>query len=444
MTKDLTHGNPFKLILIFSVPLFFSFLLQQIYNIVDTIIVGQYLGKDALAAVGSTASVNFFVIGFVLGVCNGFSIPIANRFGAKDFSKLRHYVVNSIYLSGIISVVMAVVTVICCKPLLQVMQTPENIIIDATTYIGWIFAGIPFIFLYNLVAGIIRALGDSKTPLYFLIIATALNIFLDFLFIITFNLGIAGAAIATVIAQGFAGISCTFFMFKKYKILQLSKDDKKIRLDLFRPLCSSGFPMGFQFSITAIGNIILQSAVNTLGSDVVACVTAANKLQFFFCCPFDALGTAMATWSGQNLGANKPRRVKEGLLVTVVMTIIYSLVIAFLIFVFGNHFVKLFLDSSEILLISDSHFFMKIASLFYFPLAMVIIVRATIQGMGYTKISVFAGIFEMIARTVTAFFFVPKFGFVAAAFASPMAWVFADLFLIITFIICYKKILKEN
>jgi len=444
MTKDLTQGKPFKLILNFSIPLFFSYLLQQVYNIVDTVIVGKYLGKDALAAVGSTSSVNFLVIGFVIGVCSGFAIPIANRFGAKDFSKLRHFVINSMYLSGIISVIMAVITVVFCKGILTIMQTPENILNQATTYIGWIFAGIPFIFLYNLVSGIIRAFGDSKTPLFFLIIATVLNIFLDLLFIIVLKWGIAGAAIATIIAQGFAGIACLIFLFKKYEILYLSKNDKKIRLELFRPLCSSGFPMGFQFSITAVGNMLLQSAVNTLGSDVVACVTAASKIQLFFCCPFDALGTAMATWTGQNLGANKPVRVKEGLCVTVIMTIIYSIITSCIIFVAGDNFVKLFLDSSEANLIADSHYFMKIVSLFYFPLAIVIIVRATIQGMGYSKIAIFAGVFEMAARTFTGFFLVPKFGFVAAAIASPFAWVMADLFLVVTFFVCYKKILKKT
>lgn len=444
MTKDLTQGKPFKLILNFSIPLFFSYLLQQVYNIVDTVIVGKYLGKDALAAVGSTSSVNFLVIGFVIGVCSGFAIPIANRFGAKDFSKLRHFVINSMYLSGIISVIMAVITVVFCKGILTIMQTPENILNQATTYIGWIFAGIPFIFLYNLVSGIIRAFGDSKTPLFFLIIATVLNIFLDLLFIIVLKWGIAGAAIATIIAQGFAGITCLIFLFKKYEILYLSKNDKKIKPELFRPLCSSGFPMGFQFSITAVGNMLLQSAVNTLGSDVVACVTAASKIQLFFCCPFDALGAAMATWTGQNLGANKPVRVKEGLCVTVIMTIIYSIITSCIIFVAGDNFVKLFLDSSEANLIADSHYFMKIVSLFYFPLAIVIIVRATIQGMGYSKIAIFAGVFEMAARTFTGFFLVPKFGFVAAAIASPFAWVMADLFLVVTFFVCYKKILKKT
>ena len=444
MTKDLTSGNPFKLIISFSIPLFFSYLLQQVYNIVDTIIVGQYLGKESLAAVGSTSSVNFLVIGFVLGVCSGFAIPIANRFGAKDFTKLRHFVVNSLYLSGIISVIMALVTVIFCKPILRVMQTPENIIDNAAIYIGWIFAGIPFAFLYNLSSGIIRAFGDSKTPLFFLIISTVLNIVLDILFIITFGWGIAGAAIATVIAQGFSGILCTIVLFKKYDILQLSKDDKKLRTELFAPLCGSGFPMGFQYSITAVGNMLLQSAVNSLGSDVVACVSSASKIQLFLCCPFDALGTAMATWTGQNLGAQKVSRVKEGLFVTMIMTLIYSIVMSCVVFAFGNQFIKLFLDSSEITMIKDSHFYAKVVSLFYFPLAIVIIVRATIQGMGFSKIAIFAGVFEMSARTITAFLLVPTFGYVATAFASPLAWGMADIFLIITFCVCYKKLIKSS
>ena len=247
MTRDLTQGNPFSLVLGFSVPVLFGFLFQQFYNIVDTAIVGKFLGKEALAAVGATGSLNFLVIGFCMGVCNGFAIPIAQKFGAKDFSLMRKFVMASVYLSVVFSVVLTVLTVVFCRPLLLLMRTPENIIDGAAGYIGVIFAGIPVIFLYNLTAGIIRSLGDSKTPLYFLIIASILNIVLDVVFITVFGWGVVGAAVATVISQGISGVMCLFYMSKKFEVLRMTKEDRKINSHLFPILCGQGVPMGLQY-----------------------------------------------------------------------------------------------------------------------------------------------------------------------------------------------------
>lgn len=442
MTRDLTEGNPFSLILGFSIPVLFGFLFQQFYNVVDTAIVGKFLGKEALAAVGATGSVNFLVIGFCMGICNGFAIPVAQKFGAKDFVLMRRYVMAATYLSIVFSAVLTILTVVFCRPLLVLMRTPSNILDGAVGYISVIFAGIPVIFLYNLTAGIIRSLGDSKTPLYFLVFASILNIVLDIVFITCFSWGVVGAAIATVISQGISGILCLFFMAKKFEILKMSKDDRKIRSELFPVLCGQGVPMGLQYSITAIGSVILQSSVNTLGSDAVASVTAGTKLSMFFSTPFDALGTTMATWGGQNAGAQKYPRLKKGLLVSCAIGLGYSAIAFVIMIFFGNALGRIFINANETLVLSQAHQFLLMNSAFYFPLALVNIIRFLIQGMGFSRFAVLAGVFEMAARTLVGMIFVPLFGYSAACLASPTAWIFADCFLIPAFFWCYKKLSK--
>lgn len=422
MTKDLTQGKPFELILGFSVPLLFGYLFQQFYNIVDTVIVGQFLGKEALAAVGSTGSVNFLIIGFCIGVCSGFSIPVSNKFGAKDYDTMRQLVASSAELSAAFSIVFAVLTVAFCRPLLVLMRTPENIIGYAASYIRIIFAGIPVVFLYNILAGVLRAVGDSRTPLLFLVISSLLNIALDLLFIIVFKLGVEGAAYATVLAQFISGLSCLFYMIKRFKIIHLKKSDWKIRTNLFVKLVGTGFPMGIQYSITAIGSVILQTSVNTLGSDAVAAVTAGAKTHIFFCCPFDALGTTMATWAGQNTGAGKLLRIKKGLFQSSIIGLVYSVAAFFVLYLFGR----------------------KLGLLFYFPLTLVNVIRFCIQGMGYSRLAVLAGLFELIGRAFIAICFVPRFGFRAACFASPTAWILADIFLIIAFFACYRNLEEKE
>ena len=320
------------------------------------------------------------------------------------------------------------------------MRTPENIIDGAAGYIGVIFAGIPVIFLYNLTAGIIRSLGDSKTPLYFLIFASILNIILDVVFITVFAWGVVGAAVATVISQGISGILCLFYMSKKFEVLRMTKDDKKINSHLFPILCGQGVPMGLQYSITAIGSVILQASVNTLGSDAVASVTAGSKLGMFFVSPYDALGTTMSTWGGQNAGAGKYPRLKQGLFVSCVIGFVYSIIAVLIMVLFGNILSRIFINANETLVLAQSHQFLILNSAFYFPLALVNIVRFLIQGMGFSRFAILAGVFEMVARTLVGVVFVPIFGYSAACLASPAAWIFADCFLIPAFFWCYKTL----
>lgn len=442
MTKDMTSGSPMKLIIGFSIPLLFGNLFQQFYNLVDTLIVGRFLGVDALAAVGSTGSLNFLIIGFCMGVCNGFAIPLAHKFGAGDYRGLRAFMMNSVYLSVVFAAVMTVATVVFCRPILQLMQTPDNIIDQAYNYIVIIFIGIPVTYLYNLISGIIRSMGDSKTPVIFLTIASVLNIGLDLLFIIVFGMGVSGAALATVISQGVSGVCCLIYSFKKFDILHTDAEERRLNVSYMGTLCGMGVPMGLQYSITAIGSVILQSAVNTLGSSAVAAMTAGSKVGMFFCCPFDALGSTMATYGGQNVGAKKPERISQGLKSCSMLGVGYSILAFLVLTLTGRQLALFFVESAQAEVIQNVQLFLFINSIFYIPLAFVNIVRFLIQGMGYSKFAILAGVFEMAARTLVGFAFVPMFGFTAACFASPVAWVFADLFLIPAYFYVFKKTKK--
>lgn len=442
-TKDLTVGSPMKLILGFMLPLFLGMLFQQFYNMVDTAIVGQTLGINALAGVGSTGSINFLVLGFVQGVCTGFAIPVAQMFGSKDLHAMRKYVGNTIWISLIFAAVLTTSTCILCSNILTWMDTPADCFKEAYDYIFVIFLGIPVTFLYNILSGIIRSVGDSKTPLYFLIISSLLNIGLDLFMIQVLNMGVSGASWATVISQLVSGVLCLFYMIKKFDILHLNREELTINRWYIGRLCGVGIPMGLQYSITAIGSILIQTAVNGLGSTYVAAVTAGSKVSQLLCCPFDAMGSTMATYGGQNIGAGKVERVKRGLFDCSCLGVGYS-VIGFLIILFlGRTIAGLFVndpnggDIEQILDLAQQ--FLITNGALYIPLAFVNIVRFLIQGMGFSQIAIFAGVFEMVGRGVVALALVPVFGFNAVCFANPVAWVLADCFLFPLFFWCYNK-----
>lgn len=429
-TKDLTTGSPMKLILGFAAPLLFGFLFQQLYNVVDTIIVGQFLGVKALAGVGATGSVNFMIVGFCMGVCNGFAIPVAHKFGAKDYEGMRRMVANSVWLSGVFAVVMTAAVTVFCRDILRLMHTPEDIFEYSYLYIFIIFCGIPATYLYNLLSGIIRSMGDSKTPLMFLLLSSGLNIGLDLLFILMFQMGIAGAAVATVASQLISGLLCLFYMKRKFEIMQIAKEEWRVDFGLMRTLCGMGVPMGLQYSITAIGSVILQTAVNSLGSTAVASVTAAGKVSMFFSCPFDALGSTMATYGGQNVGAKKLDRLGQGLLSCSILGIGYALLAFVVLFFFGDFFTGLFVSAENAEIAAYARRMLLANAMFFIPLAFVNIIRFMIQGMGFSMFAVLAGVFEMAARALVGLFLVPALGFTGACLASPLAWIFADAFLV--------------
>lgn len=440
--KDLTTGSPMRLILGFAVPMLLGLLFQQFYNMVDTIVVGKFLGVSALASVGSTGSINFMINGFCIGVCSGFAIPIAQRFGAGDYHGLRKFTANAGWLSAAFAVVMTAVVGVLCMDILRWMQTPEDIIQGAYDYIFIIFLGIPVTYLYNMLSGIIRSLGDSRTPVYFLLLSSVMNIFLDVFTILVMGMGVDGPAYATVVSQGISGLLCLVYMIKHYPVLKMTEEEKKPDPNMMKILCSMGIPMGLQYSITAIGSVVLQAAVNSLGSMAVAAVSAGNKVSMFFCCPFDALGGTMATFAGQNVGAGKLDRVREGVKMASIIGIVYS-VIAFAVLALGGKYIALlFLDAGETEIIDQVSIFLIGNSMFYIPLVFVNVVRFAIQGMGFSTFAILAGVCEMAARTFVGFFLVPIFGYLPICIASPLAWICADLFLIPAFYHCLKKLKK--
>ena len=445
MTKNLTVGSPMRLIVGFALPTLMGMLFQQFYNLVDTMIVGKLLGAQALAAVGSTGSINFFVIGFCMGVCNGFAIPVAQRMGANELSKMRRFVANAAYLAASFALVLTVATGLLCRNILTLMRTPADIFDNANAYIFIIFMGIPTTFLYNLLAGVIRSLGDSKTPVYFLALSSFLNIFLDFALILWFDAGVAGAAIATVVSQGISGVACLLYMRRAYPILRMTREERQLDLHSCKVLCAMGIPMGLQYSVTAVGSIILQSAVNTLGSLYVAAVAAGAKLFQLFACPFDAMGATMATYCGQNVGACKLDRLGKGIRACSLLGLIYALIALAAMLLFAPQFSMFFLNPNEeelTLLVKLTSQYMITLTSFFFPLALVNIVRFSIQGMGYSTFAILAGVLEMAARTVVGLCLVPVFGFSAACFASPAAWICADLFLIPASMACIARLRK--
>ncbi|MDO5518017.1 MAG: MATE family efflux transporter, partial [Clostridium sp.] len=368
MTKDMTSGNPAKLIILFSIPLLIGNIFQQFYSMVDTIIVGRYVGVDALAAVGSTGSMFFLINGFVTGITSGFAILVAQKFGAKDEKGLKKAVGSAVILSAFVVIIFTAGSLLSADPLLRLMNTPDNIFNDASTYIKIIYAGIFATLSYNMLSSILRALGDSKTPLYFLILSSVLNIFLDLLFIINFKMGVAGAAYATIISQGVSAALCFFYMLKRYKMLRLSKDDYNVTKDYYITHLKIGIPMALQFSITAIGVMIIQGAINVFGSVVIASYTASSKVQQIVVQPAITLGVTMATFCGQNLGARDFERIRDGVKKGIEISIITSIIAAILLILGGRYSMGLFIENPTEEILNYGQLVFKYSSYFFIPL----------------------------------------------------------------------------
>lgn len=443
MTRDLTKGEPMGLIFSFGLPTLLGFLFQQLYNVVDTAIVGKVLGGQALAAAGSTGAVNFLVVGFCMGVCGGFAIPVARSFGAGEEENLRRYVAVGTYLTAIFAVVLTALTLVFLHPMLTAMDTPADIYDRSALYIGTIFAGLAAYFLYNFTAGVLRALGDSRTPVVWLVIASVVNVGLDLLFVLTFSMDVFGAALATVLAQALAGLGCLWRMCRGFPILKMSRSDWRWSGHRARQLCIMGLPMGFQYSITAIGSIMIQTAVNSLGTVYVTAVTAASKISLFLCCPFDALGATMATYAGQNVGARQWDRLRQGLKDCVILGAAWSVIALAIVYFFAEPLNMLFLDAESAAVLPLARQYLLALALFYFPLALVNVFRFMIQGMGFSPLATVAGVLEMAGRGVASAL-VPLWGFTVARYASPAAWVLADLFLVPACFHCLKKLQRPQ
>lgn len=425
MTKDMTEGSPFKLILAFMFPVFCGNIFQNFYNLVDTMIVGQFLGVDALAAVGSTGSMNFFVVGWIIGMTSGFGVLISQAYGARDEKKVKHYTAMSAFLCVILAICMTIGLLFANDYILKMMNTPDKIFTDTHTYIAIIYAGLPVTILYNMLTAISRALGDSKTPLYFLLLSSILNIVLDVVLVTVIPLGVAGAAYATVFSQGVSAVLCLYFVWKKFSVIHFGKAEAKISGRSIWKLLKISVPMGLQFSITALGAMIVQSSLNMLGSTYIAAYSATSKVQNAIMQLFTAIGTTIATYVGQNYGAGKIERIRQGVNCTIKIEAVYSIFVMALGYFVLPMAVKLFVEdpTGELQAIARQMFHVSIW--FYFPLGLIFIYRNALQGLGNGLVPMMGGIFELLARGGTIWLLFDKLQFMAICLSDPFAWVSA-------------------
>ena len=440
---DMTTGSPMKIIFNFTLPIFIGNVFQQFYNMADAVIVGKFVGNKALAAVGSTGTIMFLIYGFVVGMTAGFTVLTAQKFGAGDMPAMRRTVVGASFLSLVVGLVLTAAFMVFMKPWLVLMHTPEDIFADAYAYIMIISAGILAQMLYNLLASILRALGNSRVPLYFLILAALLNIVLDLVLIIVFHMGAAGAAVATVISQGISGVLCLFYIIRKVPLLRLTRDDRHLSGDLLRTQIRIGIPMALQYSITAVGTMMVQSALNILGSTLVAAYTAAGKIEQIVTQAYVAMGTTMATYGAQNMGAGDVSRIRQGFKASTIIGVIYAIVSAALVMTVGKYMTYLFVSEDVALIMDSVNTYLICVGIFFIPLAIVNIYRNGIQGLGYGLLPMMAGVAELVGRGVVAVIAAGQKSYLGVCLASPAAWVLASLLLIGMYYYVVKIDLKK-
>lgn len=443
MELDMTKGSPTKLIIKFVIPLIIGNVFQQFYSMVDTIIVGRFVGVQALAAVGATGTITFLILGFMQGLTMGFTVLTAQRYGAGDIPGLKKSVGNAALLSVISSIIMTIVSIVGMDALLKIMNTPEDIFEMSKTYVIILCLGIGFNILYNILASFLRAVGNSKVPLYFLIISAVLNIFLDLFLILIIPMGVAGAAIATVVSQGVSGILCLIYIVKKVPILCISKQDWKPDYYCCRNQISIGMPMALQFSITAVGTMLVQAALNMFGSVVVASYTAACKVEQFMTQPFAAMGMTMATYCAQNRGVNDVGRIRKGVRVANIFSAVYAVIILGIVLLVLPYAIRLFVsgDITEVLGYAD--IYMKVCGSFFIPLGMIFIFRNAMQGCGYSFVPMMGGVVELVCRAVAAFAAAYYNSYVGVCFANASAWLITGVFLAIAYIFVMRNMTKK-
>ena len=431
-TTDLTVGKPLFQILRFALPLVLGTLFQQLYSFADTVIVGRCLGTDALGAVGTTYSLNFLILGFVQGACVGFGIPVAETFGAKDKGGLRKYLFNGALLCVVLSVVFTIFTTLMAGPLLQLIHTPEELYADAVLYIRIIFLGIPATVLYNYASSVLRAMGDSQHPFYFLLAASVLNIGLDYLLIVPMGMGVDGAAIATVLSQLLSGGLCAFWFFTrtaKQGELTFRGQSSLLSAGHCKRLAYIGFPMGFEYSVSAIGAVIMQDAINLLGSTAVAAQTAGEKIRQMFTLPMESVGMAMATYVGQNHGAHRTDRIKQGIKDGCMIQLTYCVAAWVVIFFVKPYAVGLVLGDADPAVTAGAIQYLAIMSMLFCFHGLLMIFRNTLQGLGYSVQAIISGVGELIGRSLGGLLAVKTgLGYVGICLSNPFAWGLAMLY----------------
>ena len=445
--KELTRGNPLKLILIFMIPIFLGNLFQLLYNFTDALIVGRFIGIEALGAVGATGSLIFTVISFIFSATQGFSIVLAQKFGAGQHDLVKKSLCCAIILSTIITFILTLISTPYSKKLLELLNTPPDIIQMATDYLFIMFVGIFATVFYNLSSNTIRALGDSKTPLYFLILSSFVNIVADILFVVIFKWGIKGAGWATVVSQGICTVLCISYMFIKFPVLRLKLSDWRVSKEFLFEHLKIGIPMGLQMSILSLGMVILQFVLNGFGTIAVAAFTAAMRVDQIFCQAYLALGATIATFTAQNFGANKLSRIKEGAKIAVAIAVVISLFSILILSLYSDNIVSVFMEERNEEVIRFACQYLHIIMFFFIFLGILMIFRNILQGMGSAYIPLISGISELFARGLGAVILGHYFNYLGVCFASPCAWISATVILYtgykISLLKNYKKLRVE-
>ena len=425
MTTDLTTGPPLRLIMKFALPLLAGMVFQQLYHFADAIVVGRTLGMESLAAIGSSGGIMFLLLGFTVGMTNGFSIPVARTFGAGDFAGLRRAVAVGAVLSAIVSVALTIVGIPLSRQLLVWMATPDALLADASAFLAVTFAGCSAGVAFNFLSGIIRALGDSRTPLYFLAGSSVLNIGLVLALVLGTNLGVAGAALATVLAQLATVAACLALVLKRMPLLRPHREDWRLRREDVMEQLSLGLPMGFQMSIIAIGTLVLQYAINGLGSEAVASFTAGSRVEGLAMTPLQAFGIAIATYVAQNRGAGQWARIRKGVSQTAYLSLAVSVTVGVACIVWGKSMVRAFAGGDEHAdaIIDQAHILLVVSGLCFTSLGLLFVFRSALQGLGHSGVPTLSGVVELILRSAVALTLVGPLGFLGACIAAPAAWV---------------------
>ena len=442
----MTEGNPFKLIFFFSIPVLLGNLFQNFYSMADSIIVGRLLGTNALAAVGNTGPMTFLILGFISGLTSGFAVITAQAFGSKNKEELKRSIAMNIMLNVGFGLIFTILALATNRLLLELINTPEEIINDSKLYLDIIYGGLFATILYNATSCILRAVGNSKTPLYFLILSSVLNVILDIILIKYTNLGVAAAALATVISQLISGILSIILILKKYPDLHVKKQHFSWCTSFASRHLKIGAPMAFQFSITAIGVIVLQGALNVFGPNVIAAYTAAGKVEQLIAVAAGSFGVVMANYAGQNYGAKRIDRIRSGTNAGTILTLGFSVISMLIAFIFPEQLTSLFVDStsssySDVINYSKEYLFLT--AIFYPPLFLIFIYRNVLQSIGKTFMPLMGGFFELIARSVCAFTLPLFWGYAGICLAGPVAWLSAAIPLLISYIVIIRKLQKE-
>lgn len=439
-TKDLTTGKTWKLLLAFALPTLLSNVFQQFYNLADTAIAGHILGDNALVAIGASSTINSLVLSFAWGLNGGFGIIIAQSFGAKDNNKLKKSVAISLLINVIFSLFVLIVSVFASKPMLKLLNTPAARLDEANSYIAVILAFIIVPMLYNLEAVILRSLGDSKTPLYFLIFSSVLNIVLDYVLIKFTNMGVMGAAVATVLAQFLSVVFCFIVILKNFKIIKLSKEDFKFSSALFKNMMGAGMAMAIMNSIFSIGSIIMQGSINALGDDIIAAHLGSRKVAEMFMQPLVTIGTACSTFVGQNYGAGKIGRIKESIKYSTLYSLIWSVITFFILWFSGGQIARLVTGSASQIVFENTQMYLRVNAPFYFVLGLLFTLRFSIQSVDRKVPPIVSSTMELASKIAAAYLFIPLWGYFGACIAEPLSWTLGAIYLLFVFKKEFKRL----